>query len=180
MKRILAIATLLFATTLAIPAEAVFSQSRRDRNISEATVQTNGVLLADSRVDDAWDRYKDERHRILDRQINNEMNKPHNSRLSQREKERVIRDAHKALDRKLDREEKDWKERYSDSRYRNDRYNRSSDRHGRSRRERYYEDINRDRDRRDHNDRRYRGCRYCDRDSRYDQNPYEDYRRRKY
>lgn len=178
MKRILAIATLLLATCSAIPAEAAFSQSRRDRDISATPVSTEGVLLADSRVDDAWDQYKDERHRILDRQMNNEMNKPHNSRLSQREKEKVIREAHQALDKQLDREEKEWKKRYSDSRYRNDRYNRSSDRSRRSRQD--WCSDNRNRDRCYYDDDYNRDRRYRDRDSRYEQNPYEDYRRRNY
>ena len=60
MKRILAVATLLL-TTYAIPVQAA-SDARREARIDQNPVPTEGVLLADSR-DDAWDRYRDERHR---------------------------------------------------------------------------------------------------------------------
>ncbi|MEL7034716.1 MAG: hypothetical protein AAFO04_03740 [Cyanobacteria bacterium J06592_8] len=170
MKRI-AIATLLLTSYLALPAVASVDARRVTHGYSvENTGQTESLLLADSRVDRAWRDYRDQRHRVLDRQMNDEMNRPHNARLSQRQKEKVIRDAHKALDKQLDREEKEWKRRYSGYDDRNDRYDRDYDRNNR-RNDRRYDRNNR------RNDRRYDRSR-SDRYYRVDpQNPYEQYRR---
>ena len=169
MKRILAIATLLLAAGSTVPAQAASDsgpETPGDRSFAGRTVQTEATLIADSRVDRAWDEYRDRRHRELDRQMKDEMNKPHNSRLSQRQKEDVIRDAHRALDKQLDREEKDWKRRHDrdsrDDRFDRDYGNRRNDRNNR----RDY-DYRRDDDRRRSDD-------YYRVDP---QNPYEQYRR---
>lgn len=178
MKRILAIATLLLATSSAIPAVASPPPGTRTLRTSENPVETEGVLIADSR-DDAWRRYRDDRHRQLDRQVNDEMNKPHNSRLSQKQKEQVIRDAHKELDKQLDREEKEWKKRYSDSTDRNDRFNRRYDGRNDRNRDSRYDDRRNDRNRDTRYDDRRNDRTQNDHYYQVDpQNPYEQYRRR--
>ncbi|MGL5081435.1 MAG: hypothetical protein ACRC8A_08100 [Microcoleaceae cyanobacterium] len=156
MKSVLTIVTLLMVTGSVLPTMAAPVYPNRTnsiRSVSELS-QGRGVLVAD-----AWDDYQRRRHLELDQQINSEMNQSHNRRLSQKEKERIIRDAHKALDKELDREEEDWRERYSDSRDRDDdRYDRrrDDDRYDRRHDDDRYDNRNDDRYNDRYNDREVR------------------------
>ncbi|NJO71723.1 MAG: hypothetical protein HC825_08645 [Oscillatoriales cyanobacterium RM1_1_9] len=113
MKSALTLLTSLMVTGLVTPTLALSNGTRS--NPIDPFSQGQGIIVADT-----WDDYRDRRHRELDQQINNEVNRPHNSRLSQKDKERIIKDAHRELDKRLDAEEKEWRRRYANDR---DRYN---------------------------------------------------------
>ncbi|NJK37810.1 MAG: hypothetical protein HC835_04360 [Oscillatoriales cyanobacterium RM2_1_1] len=99
MKSALTLLTSLMVTGLVTPTLALSNGTRS--NPIDPFSQGQGIIVADT-----WDDYRDRRHRELDQQINNEVNRPHNSRLSQKDKERIIKDAHRELDKRLDAEEK--------------------------------------------------------------------------
>jgi hypothetical protein len=130
MKRILAIATLLLATSSTVPVQAVSFQSRSTSVDHSHRLQSEGILMAD-RYEDQFNDYRRERHVQLERQMRQELTQPKYRYMSQQEKERLMKQAHDNLDDALDRQEKAWvreqdqrQDRY-DERY--DRYDRYDD-----------------------------------------------------
>ena len=91
-------------------------------------------IRARQKEDESRQRQRHKLHEKIDRQIKEEMSKPHNRGLPKAEKERIIQEAHDALDRKLDQKwntldnyrERKKRDEYKQNDYRRQQYKNDS------------------------------------------------------
>ncbi len=129
MKPTLTLATLVLAASSMLPAYAVMPN--HPINTTSSTQSSQDLILAQNN----FDQYRQQRHAELEQQMREEVKKPQYNNLSQAQKAQMIRDAHNALDQRLDREYETWKQRQSNNnrnhnnRNHNNRNHNSNDRY---------------------------------------------------
>lgn len=127
MKPTLTLATLVLAASSMLPAYAVMPN--HPINTTSSTQSSQDLILAQNN----FDQYRQQRHAELEQQMREEVKKPQYNNLSQAQKAQMIRDAHNALDQRLDQEYDSWRrgenngnynDRYDSGNYNRDRYDR--------------------------------------------------------
>lgn len=134
-KFLLPIIPLYFALSCTYPAIAL--DNFINVKTEQKSIEGNQIILAGSKEkhrirarqkeDEARQKQRHKLHEKIDRQIKEEMSKPHNRSLPKAEKERIIQEAHDALDRKLDQKWntlEDYRKRKKQDRYKRDDYER--------------------------------------------------------
>lgn len=102
-------------TTCSVPvfAASLSNQTNQSNIVDNSSIiqQQSPAIIAQTRYrkearrneSQSRRRYRDKRHQELQRKLDKAMLLPKNQRLSQREKERLMREEHRRLDRSLDR-----------------------------------------------------------------------------
>ena len=129
MKPTLTLATLVLAASYILPAYAVIPNTRI--NTQSPTQPSQDLILAQNN----FDQYRQRRHAELEQQMREEVKKPQYNNLSQAQKAQMIRDAHNALDQRLDQEYDSWRRGENNGTYNNGRYD--SGNYNRDRYDRY-------------------------------------------
>ncbi|MFM6195860.1 MAG: hypothetical protein ACKPEN_14900 [Planktothrix sp.] len=117
MKPTLTLATLVLAASYILPAYAVIPNTRI--NTQSPTQPSQDLILAQNN----FDQYRQRRHAELEQQMREEVKKPQYNNLSQAQKAQMIRDAHNALDQRLDQEYDALKQRQSNNNRNNNNRN---------------------------------------------------------
>ena len=117
MKPTLTLATLVLAASSMLPAYAVMPNN--PINTTSSRQSSQDLILAQNN----FDQYRQQRHAQLEQQMREEVKKPQYNNLSAAQKAQIIRDAHNALDKSLDREYETWKQRQSNNNRNNNNRN---------------------------------------------------------
>ncbi len=138
-KFLLGIIPLYFGISCTYPVMAIGNSI--NLKTEQKILEENQIILAGSKEkyrirarqkeDESRQKERHKLHEKIDRQIKQEMDKPHNRGLPKAEKERIIQEAHDALDRRLDRQwntldeyrERKKREEYQHNYYEQKRYN---------------------------------------------------------